>query len=46
LVNKVWAVYEHITKADIQRVAQKYFTEPNRTVMTTLPKAATAPSGS
>jgi len=46
LINKVWARYEQITKADIQRVAQKYFTDSNRTVVTTLPKAATAPSGS
>ena len=46
LINKVWGIYEQITKADIQRVAQKYFTESNRTVVTTLPKAAAAPSGS
>jgi predicted Zn-dependent peptidase len=46
LINKVWERYDQITKADIQRVAQKYFTESNRTVVTTLPKAATAPSGS
>lgn len=46
LINKVWARYEQITKADIQRVAQKYFTDSNRTVVTTLPKAAAAPSGS
>ncbi|MGZ8519642.1 MAG: M16 family metallopeptidase [Candidatus Binatia bacterium] len=45
LINKVWARYEQITKADIQRVAQKYFTDSNRTVVTTLPKAAAAPSG-
>ena len=45
LINKVWARYEQITKADIQRVAEKYFTDSNRTVVTTLPKAATAPSG-
>ena len=46
LINKVWGIYEQITKADIQRVAQKYFTESNRTVITTLPKTAAAPSGS
>jgi zinc protease len=46
LINKVWRVYEQITNADIQRVAQKYFTESNRTVVTTLPKTAPAPSGS
>jgi predicted Zn-dependent peptidase len=45
LINKVWARYEQITQADIQRVAQKYFTDSNRTVVTTLPKAAAAPSG-
>jgi len=46
LINKVWGIYEQITKADIQRVAQKYFIESNRTVVTTLPKTAAAPSGS
>ena len=45
LINKVWARYDQITKADIQRVAQVYFTDSNRTVVTTLPKAAAAPSG-
>lgn len=45
LINKVWAKYDLITKADIQRVAQKYLIESNRTVVTTVPKAA-APSGS
>ena len=44
LINKVWANYERIGKADIQRVAQKYFSEAKRTVVTTLPKAAAAPS--
>ena len=46
LINKVWGIYDQITKADIQRVAQKYFTEFNRTVVTTLPKTASAASGS
>jgi zinc protease len=46
LINKVWGIYEQITNADIQRVAQKYFIESNRTVVTTLPKPAAAPSGS
>lgn len=46
LINKVWRIYEQITNADLQRVAQKYFTESNRTVVTTLPKSAAAPSGS
>ena len=46
LINKIWARYEQITKADIQRVAQVYFTDSNRAVVTTLPKTAAAPSGS
>jgi len=45
LINKIWQRYEQVTKADMQRAAQKYFTDANRTVVTTLPKAA-APSGS
>ena len=44
LINNVWSIYERIGKADIQRVAQKYFTAANRTVVTTLPKAAPAPN--
>ncbi|HSQ12101.1 MAG TPA: insulinase family protein, partial [Candidatus Deferrimicrobium sp.] len=36
LINKVWGVYEQITNTDIQRAAQKYFTESNRTVVTTV----------
>ena len=40
LINSVWSSYEQITKADLQRVAQTYFTDSNRTVVTTLPKAA------
>ena len=46
LINKVWGIYEQITKADIQRVAQRYFIDSNRSVVTTLPKTAAAPSGS
>ena len=48
LINKVWRVYEQISNADLQRVAQKYFIESNRTVVTTLPKPSpvAAPSGS
>jgi predicted Zn-dependent peptidase len=42
LINKVWTKYEQVTKADIQRVAQRYFTENNRTVVTTVPKPKTA----
>jgi len=48
LINKVWRVYEQISNADLQRAAQKYFIESNRTVVTTLPKPSpvAAPSGS
>ena len=46
LINRIWRIYEQITKADLQRVAQKYFIESNRTVVTTLPKTTAAPSGS
>ncbi len=45
LINKVWRNYEQITNSDLQRVAQKYFIESNRSVVTTLPKPAAA-SGS
>ena len=31
-----------VTKADIQRVAKKYLTEENRTVIVTMPKKAAA----
>lgn len=39
LINQVWKNYQKITAADLQRVAQKYFHDSNRTVLTTLPKA-------
>ncbi len=42
LINSVWARYEQITKADLQRVARAYFKDSNRTVVTTMPKAAAA----
>ena len=38
LINKVWTIYRNVTPADLQRVAQKYFRESNRSVLTTLPK--------
>jgi zinc protease len=34
-----------VTAADVQRVAKKYLTKENRSVVITLPKAATAPQG-
>jgi predicted Zn-dependent peptidase len=39
LINGVWRKYDQVTKADIQRAARAYFSESNRTVVTTLPKA-------
>ncbi len=39
LINSSWRKYEQVTKADLQRAAREYFTEGNRTVVTTLPKA-------
>jgi len=40
LINSVWDNYDRVTKADLQRVAQKYFKDTNRSVVTTLPKSA------
>jgi predicted Zn-dependent peptidase len=40
LINNVWNNYRQVTTADLQRVAQKYFRESNRTVVTTMPKSA------
>ena len=40
LINSIWSRYAQVTKADLQRVAQRYFSESNRTVVTTLPKTA------
>jgi predicted Zn-dependent peptidase len=39
LINQVWRNYLRVTPADLQGVAQKYFRDSNRTVVTTLPKA-------
>ena len=41
LINSVWQKYERITAADIQRVARRYLSPERRTVVITLPKAAT-----
>jgi predicted Zn-dependent peptidase len=35
-----------VTKEDVQRVADKYLVETNRTIVITMPKAKTAPTGS
>jgi predicted Zn-dependent peptidase len=45
LINSVWRKYEGVTRADLQRVARAYFKETNRTVVTTMPKAAVKDSG-
>jgi predicted Zn-dependent peptidase len=45
LINSVWRKYEDVTRADLQRVARAYFKETNRTVVTTMPKAAVKDSG-
>ena len=44
LINSIWRKYERVTRADLQRVARSYFKDVNRTVVTTLPKAAAAQS--
>ena len=36
-------IFMHVSRADVQRVAQKYFTRQNRLVLTVLPSAAAAP---
>jgi predicted Zn-dependent peptidase len=43
LINKVNDKINAVTKADIQRVAQTYAKDTNRTVIITMPKARTAP---
>jgi zinc protease len=48
LVNTAWQKFQSVEKADIQRVAQKYFHERSRTVVITMPKSqdsAVAPDG-
>jgi len=45
LINSIWRKYESVTRADLQRVARAYFKETNRTIVTTLPKAAAARGG-
>jgi zinc protease len=42
LINTVWEKFQNVEKADVQRVAAKYFTERNRTVVITLPKSQDA----
>jgi zinc protease len=44
LINTVWQKYRSVEKADLQRVARKYFSEGNRTVIITMPKPKAAPS--
>ncbi len=44
LINTIEDQYRQVTKADIQRVAEKYLKETNRTVVTTLPKPKAAPA--
>jgi predicted Zn-dependent peptidase len=40
LINGAWKNLTQVSAADLQRVAQKYFLDGNRSVVTTLPKAA------
>jgi zinc protease len=42
LINSVQHKYNQVTKADLQRVAQAYLKETQRTVVTTMPKSAAA----
>ena len=44
MINGSDAAYAKVTLADVQRVAKKYLTDNNRTVVITVPKAA-APAG-
>jgi predicted Zn-dependent peptidase len=44
LINEIEGKYNSVTKEDIQRVARTYFKDTNRTVVTTMPKRATAPT--
>jgi predicted Zn-dependent peptidase len=45
LINTRAQKIEKITAADVQRVAQKYLVKTGRTVVVTVPKAASAPRG-
>jgi predicted Zn-dependent peptidase len=45
LINTVWQKYQSIEKTDLQRVAQKYFSEDTRTVVVTLPKSKAPAAG-
>lgn len=45
LVNRQLAEYQKVTAEDIRRVAQKYFTSGNRTVVYMLPEAMRPPAG-
>jgi zinc protease len=45
LVNVLYQKMSAVTRQDIMRVARKYLTENNRTVITTLPRKAAAPQG-
>ena len=45
LINSVWRKYEQVTKADLQRAARAYFSESNRTIVTTLPKPGAGRGG-
>lgn len=45
LINTIEEKYNAVTKADVQRVAQKYLLDTNRSVILTLPKAQAAPAG-
>jgi len=45
LINSVWRKYEAVTASDLQRVARRYFSESNRTVVTTMPKSIAKPAG-
>ncbi len=38
-------IFQNVSKADVQRVAQSYFTQNNRTVLTLMPSGRTAAGG-
>jgi zinc protease len=42
LINAAWQKFQSVEKTDLQRVARKYFTERNRTVVVTMPKSQDA----